>query len=100
MGILNNRGDLMNVKLIFMIARYVLIAVSGFLTYNEQAKIEDFTLQSMYTTIALGLLLVCALLGTPVIGKRKEHDAKDHLIYLIVTGVVFIVNLVGGILIK
>ena len=90
----------MNFKLIFMIIRYVLIAVSGFLTYRQQANIEDFTLQSMYTTVALGLLLVCALLGTPVIGKRKEHTAKDHLIYLIITVVIFVVNIVGGIVIR
>ena len=88
----------MDLKLIFIIIRYVLVAVGVFTIYREQSTIDDFVLQSVYSCAAGALLLLCALLGTPVIGKSKEHDANDHFKYLIATVIVVVITIVLAII--
>ena len=88
----------MDLKIIFMIIRYVLVAIGAFVVYREQATIDDFVLQSVYSCGAGAFLLVCALLGTPVIGKSKEHDANDHFKYLIATVIVVVAAIVLAII--
>lgn len=89
----------MDMKTIYMIIRYVLVAAGLFLLYRAYGNIPEPFTKTIYCSGGMALLLVCALLGTPVIGKKGAHDASDHLKYLIVAIIAIIIIVVAGIII-
>ena len=78
-------------KLVFMLLRYALVVFGGFMAYREYNTITEFVPQSVYGLVSLALLLICALLGTPVLSKSKYLDAADHFKFLIATVVADVV---------